>query len=110
MKISEALGMIAAQQAEAARVARGGYRVSFQRRERNILSSDHFPERDEEPIDTEDEAWRLAREFAACDPRGANYVNIYVIKASDWAPVDGYSARKMNEYPRVVDGASQDRT
>ncbi len=77
--------------------AASGYRVHFEKREGCMLVSDHFPARDEPPIVTLADAWRLAEEWAKVDPR--TYVNIYVIDALDWAPVDGYNERRLNSYP-----------
>lgn len=74
-----------------------GYRVTFERREGGLLHSDHFPERDEPAIADEEDAWKLAGAFADVDP--SVYVNIYVISAFDWTPVEGYAARRLNTYP-----------
>lgn len=99
MKLQQANDIIAAAKAEAARVARGGYRVHFERRERSMLISDYFPERDEDPIPDEEQAWALAEAFADADPRGSTYVNIYVISAADWTPVPDYNNRRRNTHP-----------
>ncbi len=77
--------------------AAAGYRVSFEKREGGMLYSDHFPDRDEPPIVTLDDAWRLAEDWAKVDPN--TYVNVYVVNALDWVPVDGYNDRKLNRYP-----------
>lgn len=74
-----------------------GYRVHFEKRERGMLCGDHFPEGDEPPIADEEDAWKLAAAFAEVDPR--TYVNVYVVSALDWVPVDGFDIRKLNTYP-----------
>jgi hypothetical protein len=74
-----------------------GFRVSFEIREGGILTSDHFPERDEEPIKKEDDAWKYARQFAQVG-KSRGIVNVYVIHADDWTPVDGYKEKELNYY------------
>ena len=74
-----------------------GFRVAFERRENGMLRSDYFPERDENPIPTETEAWNEARSFAAVAPK--EYVNIYVIRCDDWTPVPGYAAKRLRTHP-----------
>ena len=64
-----------------------GYRVSFERKEGNFLISDHFPDKDEPLIDTESEAWILARTFARSTV--GKCVNIYVVN-DNYTPVAGY--------------------
>lgn len=75
-----------------------GYRVSFEKREGGMLCGDHFPERDEPPIADLEDAWKLAADWAEVDPK--LYVNIYVIQAWDWCPVDGYKERVLNPHGR----------
>lgn len=78
-----------------ARLANGGYRVSFERRVPSALCGDMFPARDEEPIENKEAAWELARQWAAA---ASDCVNIYVISAVTFKPVDGYERRLMNRY------------
>lgn len=75
-----------------------GFRVSFERRENGLLHGDCFPARDEDGIDTEYEAWNLAERFAATDPTGSRFVNIYVVHARNGSPVDGYRKRIFNKH------------
>ncbi len=77
-----------------------GFRVAFEKRQGLVLAGDHFPERDEPLIATEDEAWRLAGEFAAKAP--PEYVNIYVIDHT-WQPVSGYRERMIRSvWPKAA--------
>ncbi len=69
-----------------------GFRVSFERVEGIALVSDHFPERDEDPIKTEEEAWRLEDLFAKKTAGGC--VNIYVVDEA-WKPVPNYKRRMI---------------
>jgi hypothetical protein len=81
--------------AEALTVIKGpvlGYRVHFEHAGDGLLRSDYFPERDEPMIEDEEEAWELARKFAA-RTRG-RCVNLYVVDQS-WCPVPGYRYRKI---------------
>ena len=80
-------------------VSHNGFRVSFERREGGMLYSDYFPERDEPTIAEIEDAWKLARDFAAIDP--TKFVNVYVIQAWDFSPVADYLSRKLNAYPPV---------
>lgn len=85
MRIKEAMNIIEAEE---------GFRVHFEKRESSILCSDFFPDRDEEMIKTEDEAWELARRFASA-VSSVDYVNIYVCDKK-FCPVIGYSEKKLN--------------
>lgn len=69
-----------------------GFRVHFERKEGKMLRGDYFPEGREKLIETEEEAWDLARRFAS-KTRG-ECVNIYVV-GSDFRPVDGYESQYM---------------
>jgi hypothetical protein len=69
-----------------------GYRVSFERVEGHVLCSDHFPERDEQPIGDLSEAWALAEAFA--EKTVGKCVNIYVV-TSAFHPVVGYRERRI---------------
>ncbi len=83
----------------------GGYRVHFEKRGGGVLQSDYFPERDERPIWELEEAWNIAEKWAALNPE--LYVNVYVVSAYDWTPVENYQSRKLNVYPpECVDAAS----
>src|SRR4051812_11984088 len=77
-----------------------GYRVHFERREPGMLASDYFPERDEPAIAEVEDAWRLAEKFAQLDP--SLFVNVYVVSAYDWTPVEGYRSRLLNGYPTAT--------
>lgn len=71
-----------------------GFMVSFEWKDGCILGSDHFPDKHagEKLIETEEEAWELARKFAR--KTKGKCVNIYVIK-SDFTPVEGYKSQYM---------------
>lgn len=90
MKIKEALKIIE-------EPTNKGFMVSFQVMERSVSRSDYFPDKHakEKLIETEEEAWDLARKFA--DKTNSNYVNIYVID-SNFSPVKGYSEKKLKSY------------
>ena len=91
MKMSEALAIIVAGQKEK------GFMVSFEKRERGILASNHFPDKHagEELIETEEKAWELAEQFAKATDD--TYVNIYVIDAN-FSPVKGYDKKAFKRY------------
>ena len=78
--------------------AKAGFRVDFEQQDRGILSSDHFPDHDEETIGTEDMAWEYARKFAHAGVDDG-IVNVYVINGNDFTPVEGYAEKKLNVYP-----------
>lgn len=102
MRMAEAQAIIASKNAEEARIAAAGYRVSFERREGIALAGDFFPARDEPPIPTAMDAWNLALSFAMCDPEGKLYVNIRVVSIATGLAARGYRA-KLNSHPKVVD-------
>ena len=84
---------------EAMRVMEGqpkGFMVAFERVEGSILASDHFPDvrSGEPPIATEEEAWRMAAQFAAKTRKRC--VNIYVIRREDFTPVPDYRSRMID--------------
>ena len=85
MKMIEAMRIIQSPQ---------GYMVHFQQVVGNRLRSDWFPDKHagEPLIETEDEAWRLAKAFS-CRTFGTA-VDIYVIGA-DFVPVYGYKSRAI---------------
>ncbi len=72
-----------------------GYMVSFEWKKGGMLHSDHFPDKHagEKLIETEREAWELARSFAA-QTKG-QCVNIYVIQGDSFVPVKGYETHKI---------------
>ena len=72
-----------------------GFMVQFERVEGSILASDYFPDvlAGEEPIQTEEQAWQMAAQFAA-KTRG-RCVNICVIHRADFSPVAHYEGRKI---------------
>ena len=86
MKMQEALRIINTD------ILEPGFMVAFERVEGGILASDYFPDQvaGEPLIKTEEEAWRLAEEFAA--RTWGRCVNLYVIK-SNYTPVEGYKDR-----------------
>lgn len=78
---------------------RKGFMVDFEHRiHETLLRSSHFPDKHagEPLIETEDEAWELARKFAEILPQ--DYVNIYVIK-EDFRPVDDYEEKILRKFP-----------
>ena len=86
MKLKEAMDIIETKEK--------GFRVHFEIREGSTLRSDFFPEREEDLIKSEVEAWELAKRFAkAVDPK--IYVNIYVTDET-FSPVQGYDLKKLN--------------
>jgi len=71
---------------------KNGFMVNFERRERNGWSSDHFPDKDagEPLIQTEEEAWEFATQFAKatkdnCDIREIYVINEYFYPVEDYA-------------------------
>jgi hypothetical protein len=81
MKMSEAMEIIGSNES--------GFMVSYEHVEGCFLASGYFPDKHSgEPlIPTLEEAWALARAFAA--KTYGKYVNIYVID-SHFVPVPGY--------------------
>jgi len=75
----------------------GGFRVHFERRANGMLSSDYFPDRTEDGLPLIGQAWELAEQWSKVNP--CDYVNIYVVHANDWTPVDGYRSKTLNKYP-----------
>ena len=69
-----------------------GFMVSFAHKTNGFLYSDHFPSKynGEKLIETEEEAWDLAKKFAAKTKN--KYINIYVV-TSDFSPVKGYKRK-----------------
>lgn len=69
-----------------------GYMVSFEWKKGMFLHSDHFPDKyaGESLIETEEEAWKLAVQFA--EKTRGKVVNVYVI-GRNFAPVAGYRER-----------------
>lgn len=87
MKYEEAVGIINKEEVK-------GFMVSFERKNGNILTSDHFPDKHagEELIATEEMAWNLACQFA--QKTVGECVNIYVIDAT-FSPVKDYKGKKI---------------
>ena len=71
-----------------------GYMVNFEWVDGSCLRSDYFPDKHagEPLIANEEEAWRLASEFAKNTV--GKYVNIYVVD-NKFNPVPGYRSRKI---------------
>lgn len=74
----------------------GTFRVSWEIRDGGFLTGDFTPDRGEEPLRSEEEAWKVAERVAKTFP---NAVNIYVISAKDFTPVKGYLSRLIRRYP-----------
>jgi hypothetical protein len=94
MRMQEAMAMIGATSVAKAR----GYRVSFEYKA--CCARDYFPERSEASIADLEDAWKLAARFANVNPE--LYVNIYVINAHDWTPVEDHTKRELNRWPPQV--------
>ena len=88
MKLTEAMKIIEGGEKE----KEPGYMIDFEKVVGGMLHSGHFPEPGEPLIETEEEAWELAKRFAA-QTKG-RYVNIYVI-GSDFCPVKGYEKKMI---------------
>jgi len=71
-----------------------GYMVHISRRDGRFLRSEYFPDKllGEPLIPTEEEAWELAKKFAA--KTVGKYVYIYVVDR-DYVPVPGYEFRRI---------------
>ena len=71
-----------------------GYMVSFEWKRGGMLYSNHFPDKHagERLIETEEEAWVLARGFA--EQTKGNAVNIYVTYGN-FTPVKNYKDREI---------------
>ncbi len=74
------------------RRAQPGWRVHFERPVTGGWLSDMIPDRDEPALSDEASAWELADQVATVLP---NVVNIYVIRADDFTPVNGYRERMI---------------
>ena len=72
-----------------------GFMVNFERVAGSMLESDYFPDvqAGEEPIQTEEQAWQMAAQFAVKTRKRC--VNIYVIHRADFTPVADYAGRKI---------------
>ena len=72
-----------------------GFMVRFHKYEGGGMISDNFPDKHagEELIETEEEAWELARQSAAAT-RQSEYGGIYVIDG-DFRPVKDYKSKKI---------------
>ena len=71
-----------------------GYMVCFEVIEGDVLRGDYFPDKHagEALIEKEEDAWVLAKRFAA--KTYGKMVNIYVIDSS-FSPVKGYKEREI---------------
>jgi len=76
---------------------KSGFRISFEKREDGVLVSDYFPDGEEPGIPTEEGAWCWASKFANAG-KDDGIVNVYVIHADDFVPVDSYNERKLSSY------------
>ncbi len=88
MKMSEALGIIEGVNENAV-----GFRVRFEKVDGSVLRVAYFPEKGEDLIATENEAWRLVALFAS--KTKGKYVNIYVV-TQDNRPVSAYADKRIN--------------
>lgn len=89
MKLKRAMEIINSKQ---------GFMVSFEHPVQGGAQSDHFPDKHagEELIQTEEEAWDLAKKFA--EQSKGTYYNIYVI-GNDFKPVKkGSNSFAFNKY------------
>ncbi len=86
MKMSEAMAIIGGKKL--------GFLITFDWAGDGFLRSDHFPDlhSGENPIETKQAAWELAKLFASKLPRRA--VNIYVVD-QDFKPVDNYKEKEI---------------
>jgi hypothetical protein len=79
----------------------GCYLVHFEAKEGKggcILAAKYFPDPGETPFRSEQDAWNWAAAFAnTLGP--AKVVNVYVVDASNWRPVDDYRKRLCNPHP-----------
>ena len=98
MKLSEALEIIDDKPK--------GFMVSFECKLGRILTSDYFPDKHagEPLIETEAEAWELARSFA--EKTKGKYINIYVIN-HEFSPVPGYESKKIENREHAHDRQAQ---
>ena len=72
-----------------------GFMVHFEKIVGAMLHSDYFPDvhAGEPPIKTENEAWKMAAQFAAKTHKSC--INIYVVRREDFTPVPDYAQRKI---------------
>ena len=91
MKMKEALKII-----DDNKKTEAGFMVAFEKKEKGILASDHFPDKHagELLLKTEEFAWKLAEDFANVSD---NYVNICVIDSS-FTPINNCGKQKLNKY------------
>lgn len=76
-----------------------GYRVSYERKDGAFLIGEMWPVREQPPLYcSEAEAWDYAQRLAA--PNVGHYVNLYVIHAKDFTPVEGYQDKFIRNRPR----------
>jgi hypothetical protein len=84
MKLKEALDLIEADKK---------FRVHFEWIKGTTLHGDYFPDNNEDPLVTEEEAWELAKKFARATK--GQTCNIYVIDAINYTPVPNYETKKI---------------
>jgi hypothetical protein len=91
MKLQDALNVIERKEQE----KNAGFMVHFERTGNGVLCSDYFPDvrNGEKPIATEKDAWDLANKFASATRYRC--VNVYVINAVTYVPVDGYADKMI---------------
>lgn len=96
MKLQEAKDIIKKARAKAGvGIKSEGFRIHFEKRAGGVLASDYFPDRGEKLIKDEEEAWKLAREFASATDE--SIVNVYVTD-HQWRPVQNYNSRRLKPY------------
>ena len=100
MKLAEAEAIIHKRNIEPSGNEKG-FIVTFEKRANSVLASDHFPDirGGEEPIKGEENAWRLAKKFAAATDN--SIVNIYVCYGDGpykFKPVIGYDSKMIRRY------------
>lgn len=74
-----------------------GFRINYEIRVGFFMVSDIVPDRDEKPFPDFETARDYAVKMAANLP--PEYVNIYVIDAGTFKPVEGYKGRTLRRYP-----------
>lgn len=97
MKIKQALAIIKASEKPPVTDATKkteGFIVHFEKKDRSILRTDYFPDKQavEKLIKTEALAWWYAKRFAAATDD--TVVNIYVVD-HNFSPVEGYNEKTL---------------
>lgn len=75
-----------------------GFMVRFDMHVGGLYYGHYFPDKHlgEELISTEEQAWHVAKLFAAATDE--SYGDIYVIKGEDFTPVKDYAKRKLKSF------------